>query len=101
VNAGVRQQSAMICKTMNYAVTILISWLLMSGLPVLAQANKSSAINRNQLLKKLRECGRPAPRECNEDLVQVAAERYRRGDKSMLQELMNIAPNNAMCKLKG
>jgi hypothetical protein len=75
-------------------VTIGIGLFLISFSSAWAQSETATPINRDQLLKELRKCTSPRSRECDEMAVYRAAELYKQGDQSILQNLMDTAPHS-------
>jgi hypothetical protein len=81
-------------KTMLCRVAMGIVLIPISYSSAWAQSEISTPINRDQLLKELRKCTAPSSSECDEMAVNKAEKLYKQGDQSILQILMDIAPNS-------
>jgi hypothetical protein len=61
---------------------------------LLAVLRSDYAANRHYLLVSLRGCIATPPRDCDEDTAAFVAALYRRGDHSLLPQLMKIGPSS-------
>ena len=80
--------------TMRRAVLIAAGLALLCLQAAAAQYRNPRAARRAQLLSELRKCVYPHKPGCSEDYVDRVAELYKRGDKSVLPKLMDVAPHS-------
>ncbi|MCA1815756.1 MAG: hypothetical protein LC746_04990 [Acidobacteria bacterium] len=69
----------------------VLSTLFLSS--AMARQGASPAPSRRELLMELKKCEHLGP-QCNEDSVDKVFQLYQRGDKSVLKNLMDVAPGS-------